>query len=71
MVFVKKQIHVLSLMGDPRLYNDDFINTLKNKTMKELYDETIKKEDNLKLKNYNLVVMWELDWDKFKNDNKL
>jgi len=57
--------------GDPRLYNDDFINTLKNKTMKELYDETIKKENNLKLKNYNLVVMWELDWDKFKNDNKL
>ena len=39
--------------------------------MKELYDETIKKENNLKLKNYNLVVMWELDWDKFKNDNKL
>lgn len=39
--------------------------------MKELHDETVIKENHLKLKNYNLVVMWELDWDKFKNDNKL
>jgi len=51
--------------GEPRLYDDNVVNNLVNKTMKELYDDTIKRENYIKSKNFNLVVMWELDWDKF------
>lgn len=50
--------------GNPKMYKDDFVNTVCNKTMKQLYDETIAKEELIKLKGYSLITIWEDEWDK-------
>ena len=54
--------------GNPDIYKDPTeINKRCNKTFKELYDKTVKKENIFRSLGYNLVVMWENDW---KNINK-
>ena len=52
--------------GNPKLYNKDFINPIIKKTMGELYDKTCAIEKIIQNKGYNLVVMWEDEWDKIK-----
>ena len=49
--------------GNPKLYNEDDI-TYFGKSYKSLYEKTMKKEKIIKDLGYNLVVMWENDWDR-------
>jgi hypothetical protein len=49
--------------GNPKLYNENKINEITGKTFGELYNNTIKKEKFIKDQGYNLVVIWERDFD--------
>ncbi len=50
--------------GDPKLYKPDDINNVSKRTMGTLYKRTINREQKIKELGYNLVVMWESDWNK-------
>ena len=54
--------------GNPRVFSEnDFCNPKdKNITAGELYRKTINREKEIRSLGYNLVVMWELDWDKIE-----
>jgi len=56
--------------GNPRVFSEnDFCNP-KDKTITagELYRKTINREEEIRSLGYNLVVMWELDWDEIEHD---
>jgi len=57
--------------GNPNIYKDDDINTITKCTYKELYEKTLKKEGILKNLGYNLVVIWENDWNKINKCVKI
>ena len=48
--------------GNPDLYDDDEINHVNGKSFKLLYENTLKREQNIKDLGFNLIVMWENDW---------
>ena len=48
--------------GDPRIYDADDYNKLVKKSMGELYEKTIKKNELIRSLGYNLVEMWEYDY---------
>ncbi len=50
--------------GNPNKFASEFINQVKDKTMGELYRDTIIRENKIKEMGYNLVVMWEHDFTK-------
>ena len=50
--------------ADPRVYKRTDYNPQVKKTMGELYDKTMKREKEIKKLGYNMVTMWEYDWDK-------
>jgi hypothetical protein len=55
--------------GNPNKYPPEKINLrTRNKTMKELYDNTMKREEILKNAGYKLITIWESDWKKIKKD---
>ena len=56
--------------SDPRVFDHNTINKLLKKTHKEVYDKTLKKEQIIKDLGYNLVVMWEYDWNKINKSIK-
>jgi len=49
--------------GNPKIYNENKVNKVNGKTFGELYNNTIKREKFIKDKGYNLVVIWERDFD--------
>ena len=50
--------------ADPRFYDPDLKHPIQKKlTNKEVYDKTIKREEYIKSKGYNLIVIWEYDYD--------
>lgn len=54
--------------GNPRLYEDDDTpHPYRKLTAKELYEDTIKKENTLKEMGFNLIVKWEDEWDREVN----
>lgn len=53
--------------GNPKIFKPEEINIKLNKTMKELYDNTLLRESLIKLAGYNLITMWESDWKKPKS----
>jgi len=53
--------------GNPKKFNPTDMNTITNKTYGELYQKTIKREQEIRDMGYNLVVMWESDWNKINN----
>lgn len=55
--------------GNPERYKSAFYNNACYKTMGELHQNTLKKEKKIKELGYNLVVMWETDWDKICYNN--
>lgn len=57
--------------GNPEIYKSDVINNVNNKTMGELYNSTIERENKIKELGYNLVVIWESEWKLFKKMNNL
>ena len=60
--------------GNPMIFNildNNAINTLTKKSYSELYETTIKRDKKIKELGYNLVIMWEKQWDKINNSIKL
>jgi hypothetical protein len=49
--------------GNPKIYDKENINKKINKTFGELYYNTIKREEFIKEQGYNIVAIWERDWD--------
>lgn len=49
--------------GNPNRYDGEHINSVRNMTMGELYTETIRRENIIKNLGYNLITIWESDWD--------
>ncbi|AYV76591.1 MAG: hypothetical protein Terrestrivirus9_28 [Terrestrivirus sp.] len=50
--------------GAPHIYDKNIINKMHNCTMGELYDKTCEKENTIKNLGYDLVTIWEDEWDK-------
>ena len=50
--------------GNPKIYRSEHINKRNKCTFGELYEKTMQKEKNIKELGYNLVVMWESEWNK-------
>lgn len=57
--------------GNLNLYEPDFINKVTGGTMRQLYDQTCKKHRDIKGAGYNLVWIWESDWEKQVAVNKM
>ena len=57
------EFHGTIYHGDPRLCNSTDFNYL-GKNYGELYKNTLEREQQIKDLGYNLVVMWEHDWNK-------
>ena len=56
--------------GNPKIYNPDDISYFGIK-YGELYEKTLKREQLIKDLGYNLVIMWEYDWDKINKSIKI
>ena len=50
--------------GNPKKYNKDDFNILNKKTFGELYQETINREKILTGNGYNLITIWESEFNK-------
>ena len=48
--------------GNPKKFNQHDMNKSSKKTFGELYEQTMKRENEIRALGYNLVVMWESDW---------
>lgn len=57
--------------GSPKFYDPDMINPLNKKTMGELYANTLERERGIRELGYNLVVMWEHDWNEIRSTFEL
>lgn len=49
--------------GNPKIYKSEELNTLCNTTFGKLYESTVKKEEKIKKLGFNLVIIWESDWN--------
>ena len=49
--------------GNPKLYNQNDINPLNKKTFGELYRNTINREKYLIKRGYNVISIWENDFN--------
>jgi len=49
--------------GNPNVYEFDYINEVVGKSMGELYKKTKDREEELKQLGFNLIVMWESEFD--------
>ncbi len=49
--------------GNPKVYESEYWNKTLNTTMGELYQKTIERENKIKELGYNIVTMWESDWN--------
>lgn len=52
--------------GNPSRFKREDINPINKKTYGELYDETIKRENILKNAGFNIITIWESDYNKNK-----
>lgn len=52
--------------GNPNIFESDKINHKNKKTMKELFQHTLVREELIKTKGYKIVTIWESDWNKIK-----
>ncbi|MFA5048225.1 MAG: hypothetical protein WC516_04355 [Patescibacteria group bacterium] len=58
--------------GNLKIRNLDGISRVYHKTYKELYENTMKRERLIKEAGYNLITIWENDWDiVYKNSLKI
>jgi hypothetical protein len=53
--------------GNPAMFNPNYIFTKTKTTYGELYNKTIEKEKALKNAGYNIISIWESDFDKTNN----
>jgi hypothetical protein len=52
--------------GNPVIYKSDKINSRNDYTFGELYEMTCERDNFIRSKGYNLVTIWESEWDKIK-----
>ena len=64
------EFHGTIFHGDPRMCNPLEYNYL-GKNYGEIYENTLKREQLIKDLGYNLVVMWEYDWDNIIKSMKI
>ena len=64
------EFHGTIYHGDPRCCNPVDCNYL-GKNYGELYERTIQREEQIRNLGYNLVVMWEHDWNKINNSIRI
>ena len=50
--------------GNPKIYKPDDMNNVSKRTMGTLYKRTINREQKIKELGYNLITIWESDWNK-------
>jgi len=50
--------------GNPQKFSPNDINQINYKSFGELYQKTINRELEIKKAGYNLITIWELDWNK-------
>ena len=53
--------------GNPKIFQPDDRNKTTKCTHGELYQKTLKKEEDIRRLGYNLVTMWESDWMRITN----
>jgi hypothetical protein len=58
------QFHGDFYHGNPEIYPSDKINTRTKSTFGELYNITLLKDQQLRDYGYNLIIMWESDWNR-------
>jgi len=56
--------------GNPKKFDANGFNKVKNKTFGQLYDETIERENILKNAGYKIISIWESDWKKLNKELK-
>lgn len=56
--------------GNPKLFKPANINSINGKPFGELYIKTLEREHLIQSLGYNLVVMWEYDWNKINKSIK-
>lgn len=56
--------------GNPIKFNSEDINTLRSKTYGELYEKTMRRDELIISKGYNLVTIWEYDFLKLRKEIK-
>lgn len=52
----------------PLFYDPEDLHPIKKIKNKEIYEKTLQKENTIKNSGYNLIVMWEHDWNKIKKE---
>mgnify|MGYP001583024861 CR=1 FL=1 len=57
--------------GNPQTFSEVKTNHKNKKTMKELYENTKKKIQDIKESGFNIVYIWERDWINFKTAGNL
>ena|ERR1035437_5327544 len=55
--------------GNPKRFNPNDINIINNKSFIFLYERTLEKEKDLRMSGYNIVSIWENDFNKMKENN--
>jgi hypothetical protein len=64
------EFHGSVFHGEPRIYNENDYNFL-GKKYGDLYQKTLEREQQIRYLGYDLVVMWEYDWDKMNKYIKI
>ena len=49
--------------GNPKMYNSNYINSVVKKSFGELYSKTLEKEKFIKQNGYNIISIWENDFN--------
>jgi hypothetical protein len=57
--------------GNPKVFNLDDFNEITKCKYKELYDNTLIRENKIKELGYNLITIWENDWKKINKCVKI
>jgi len=57
--------------GNPKKFNENDYNSICKKTFGDLYQKTLEREQLIRDLGYNLVVMWEHDWNNINKSIKI
>lgn len=57
--------------GNPKLYKPSNVNPINKITFSELYIKTLEKQLFIENQGYNLITIWENEWDTFIKNNKI
>jgi len=57
------EFHGSYFHGDPKCFKADVFNKLKGMTHGELYQKTLEKEEILRKSGYDVISMWESEWN--------